>query len=136
MSTSLINRFYSEVLSGGNFALVDEMVADDFLDHELALPGQPPGKEGAKFFANAIRSAFPDISVKTAEPTLSDGDFEAAHVVMTGTHQGELMGIAATGKTVEFGGTDIIRIQDGKIAEHWGTTDTLSLMQQIGALPE
>ncbi len=49
MSSSLINRFYSEVLSGGNLALVDEMVTDDFLDHELALPGQPPGKEGAKF---------------------------------------------------------------------------------------
>ena len=136
MSSSLINRFYSEVLSGGNLALVDEMVTDDFVDHELALPGQPPGKEGARFFANAIRSAFPDISVKEAEPTLFDGDLEAVHVVLTGTHQGDLMGIPATGKSVEFGGTDIIRIRDGKIAEHWGSTDTMSLMQQIGAVPE
>ena len=136
MSSSLINRFYSEVLSGGNLALVDEMVTDDFVDHELALPGQPPGKEGARFFANAIRSAFPDISVKAAEPTLFDGDLEALHVVLTGTHQGDLMGIPATGKSVEFGGTDIIRIRDGKIAEHWGSTDTMSLMQQIGAVPE
>ena len=58
------------------------------------------------------------------------------HVVLTGTHQGDLMGIPATGKSVEFGGTDIIRIRDGKIAEHWGSTDTMSLMQQIGAVPE
>ncbi|GIU56646.1 ester cyclase [Arthrobacter sp. NicSoilC12] len=136
MSSTLINRFYSEVLAGGNLALVDEMVTDDFIDHELALPGQPPGKEGARFFATTIRTAFPDISVKEAEPTLSDGNLEAAHVVMTGTHKGDLMGIAATGKTVEFGGTDIVRVQDGKIAEHWGSTDTMSLMQQIGALPE
>jgi predicted ester cyclase len=136
MSGTLINRFYSEVLAGGNLALVDEMITDDFIDHELALPGQPPGKEGARFFASSIRTAFPDISVKEAEPPLSDGNLEAAHVVMTGTHKGDLMGIAATGKTVEFGGTDIVRVQDGKIAEHWGSTDTMSLMQQIGALPE
>ncbi|MEY9775509.1 ester cyclase [Arthrobacter sp. MW3 TE3886] len=136
MSITLINRFYSEVLAGGNLALVDEMVTDDFIDHELALPGQPPGKEGARFFASTIRTAFPDIAVKEAEPTLSDGNLEAAHVVMTGTHTGDLLGFAATGKTVEFGGTDIVRVQDGKIAEHWGSTDTMSLMQQIGALPE
>jgi steroid delta-isomerase-like uncharacterized protein len=136
MSSSLINRFYSEVLVGGNFGLIEEMVTDDFLDHELAMPGQPPGKDGAVFFANAIRSAFPDISVKTAAPMLSDGDFEAAHVVLTGTHQGEILGLAATGRTVEFDATDIIRVQDGKIAEHWGTTDTMSLLQQLGALPD
>ena len=98
MSGTLINRFYSEVLAGGNLALVDEMVTDDFIDHELALPGQPPGKEGARFFASTIRSAIPDISVKEAAPTLSDGDFEAAHVVMTGTHQGDLMGIPQRAK--------------------------------------
>lgn len=136
MSSSLINRFYSEVIAGGNFALVDEMVTDDFVDHELALPGQPPGKEGAKFFANTIRTAFPDIAVKEAEPTLVDGDLEAVHVMLTGTHKGDLMGIPATGKSVEFGGTDIVRVRGGKIAEHWGSTDTLSLMQQIGAVPE
>ncbi|XAS68142.1 ester cyclase [Micrococcaceae bacterium Sec5.7] len=135
-SGGLIKRFYTEVIEGGNLALIDELTTDDYVDHEEGFPGQPPGKEGARFFVNAIRVAFPDIKIKTAEPALSDGDLEAAHVVLTGTHQGELMGVAATGRTVEFGGTDIIRVQDGKVAEHWGTTDTMSLMQQIGALPE
>ena len=55
-------------------------------------------------------------------------------MVLTGTHHGELVGIPPTGKSVEFGGTDIIRVEDGKVAEHWGTTDTMSLMQQIGAV--
>jgi predicted ester cyclase len=58
-------------------------------------------------------------------PTMADGDLEAAHVVLTGTHSGELMGIAATGKTVEFGSIDIIRVEDGKVAEHWGVTDAI-----------
>jgi predicted ester cyclase len=60
---------------------------------------------------------------------------EACHVILTGTHGGEMAGIPATGKTVEFGGTDIIRVVDGKVAEHWGTTDNMRLMQQIGAIP-
>ena len=59
---------------------------------------------------------------------------EACHVILTGTHRGELAGIPATGKSVEFDCTDIIRVEDGKVAEHWGTTDNMSLMQQIGAV--
>jgi steroid delta-isomerase-like uncharacterized protein len=133
--TGLITRFYKEIIEGGNLALIDELAKDDFVDHEEALPGQPPGKEGARFFVEAIRTAFPDIKVKTIEPSLADGNLEACHVILTGTHQGEMAGVAATGKSVEFGSTDIIRVEDGKVAEHWGSTDTLSLMQQIGAVP-
>ena len=131
----LITRFYKEILEGGNLALIDELAADDYVDHEEALPGQPPGKDGVRFFVNAVRTAFPDIKVKTIEPSLADRDMEACHVILTGTHRGEMAGIPATGKTVEFGSTDIIRVEDGKVAEHWGTTDNMGLMQQIGAIP-
>lgn len=134
--TGLIKRFYTDVLVGGNLGLIDELVVDNILDHEEALPGQPPGKEGVRFYVNAIRTAFPDLAIKTIEPTLADGDLEAAHTVLSGTHQGDLMGVAPTGRSVEFGGVDIIRVEDGKVAEHWGSTDTLSLMQQIGAIPK
>jgi predicted ester cyclase len=131
----LIRRFYTEILVGGNLDLVDELATDDYLDHEEALPGQPPGKDGVRFFITTVRAAFPDIKVKTMEPYLADGNMEACHVVLTGTHQGEMAGVAPTGNSVEFGGTDIIRVEGGKVAEHWGTTDNLRLMQQIGALP-
>jgi steroid delta-isomerase-like uncharacterized protein len=134
--TGLIRRFYEDVIGNGQLDLVDELSTDDFVEHEEGLPGQPPGREGVKFFVSAFREAFPDIRPKTVEPTLADGDLEAAHVVLTGTHNGDLMGVAATGKTVEFGGIDIIRVEDGKVAEHWGVTDTMSLMQQVGAIPE
>ena len=56
--------------------------------------------------------------------------------MLTGTHKGELMGVAATDRTVEFESVDIIRVDDGKVAEHWGVTDVMTLMQQIGAVPE
>lgn len=133
--SGIIRRFYTEVLEGGNLDLIDELSADDYVDHEEALPGQPSGKEGVRYFVNAIRAAFPDIKVTSLEPYLADGNMEACHVVLTGTHQGEMAGVAPTGKSVEFDGTDIIRVEDGKVAEHWGTTDNLRLMQQIGAIP-
>jgi steroid delta-isomerase-like uncharacterized protein len=133
--SGLIERFYRDVIEGGKLNLIDELSTDDFVDHEEALPGQPPGKEGIRYFVNAVRTAFPDIRVKSLEPTLADGNMEACHVVLTGTHRGELAGVAGTGKSVEFDGTDIIRVEDGKVAEHWGTTNNLRLMQQIGAMP-
>ncbi|MBT2596162.1 ester cyclase [Arthrobacter sp. ISL-72] len=133
--TGLITRFYKEIIEGGNLSLIDELSTDDYLDHEEALPGQPPGKDGVRYFVDAIRTAFPDIRVKSIEAWLTDGNLEASHVILSGTHRGEMAGMPATGKSVEFGTTDIIRVEDGKVAEHWGTTDNLALMQQLGAIP-
>lgn len=134
--TGLIKRFYDDVIGSGNLDLIDELTTDDMVDHEEGFPGQPSGREGVKFFVNAMREAFPDAQAKSVEPTLVDGDLEAARVIISGTHRGELMGVAATGKAVEFESLDIIRVEDGKVAEHWGVTDVMSLMQQLGAIPE
>ena len=134
--TGLIKRFYEDVIGNGNLALIDELTTDDIVDHEEGLPGQPPGREGVKFFVNAMREAFPDVRLKSIEPMMTDGNLEAARTIVAGTHEGELMGVAATGKSVEFESIDIIRVEDGKVAEHWGVTDTMSLMQQLGAIPE
>jgi steroid delta-isomerase-like uncharacterized protein len=133
--TGLIKRFYEDVIANGEITLIDELTTDDILNHEEGLPGQPAGREGVKFFINAMRTAFPDIRPKSVEPVMTDGNLEAARVILTGTHEGELMGVAATGKTVEFESIDIIRVEDGKVAEHWGVTDTMGLMQQLGAIP-
>jgi steroid delta-isomerase-like uncharacterized protein len=134
--TGLIKRFYEDVIGGGQINLVDELTTDDLVDHEEGLPGQPPGREGVKFFITAMREAFPDIRIGSVEPTMVDGNLEAARVILTGTHKGELMGVAATNRSVEIESIDIIRVENGKVAEHWGVTDTMSLMQQLGALPE
>ncbi|MET1021170.1 MAG: ester cyclase, partial [Arthrobacter sp.] len=132
--TGLIKRFYTEVLGDGNLSLIDELVSNDFVDHN-PMPGQSPSKDGVTFFVNAMRAAFPDLKATVSEPALTDGNLEALYVVLTGTHQGALMGVAPTGRTVEFSGIDIIRIDDGgKVIEHWGATDNMALMQQIGAM--
>jgi steroid delta-isomerase-like uncharacterized protein len=131
----IFNRFWEEVVSGGNLDAIDELVADDIVDHEEGFPGQPPGKEGVRFFVTTLRDAFPDIRV-TVGNTLGEGDLAAGDATLTGTHKGEFMGVPASDKSFEIASVDIIRVEDGKVAEHWGVTDTMSLMQQIGAIPE
>jgi steroid delta-isomerase-like uncharacterized protein len=130
----LIQEFYDEMLTNGNLDKVDDLVTDDVVDHEQGLPGQPEGKEGVIFFVKTMRDAFSDLKA-TMGPSLESGDMASAEVTITGKHTGEFMGVPATDKSFEINTVDIIRIQDGKCAEHWGVTDNMALMQQIGAVP-
>ncbi len=134
-NADLIRRFYEEVVGNGNLDVIDELLAEDIVDHEEGLPGQPPGRDGVRFFINTFRAAFPDIKAEV-DVTLAQGDLAAARAIIRGTHQAEFMGVPPSNKSVEFEGVEIIRVEDGKIVEHWGLTDTMSLMQQIGAIPE
>ena len=85
----------------------------------------------------ALELAEHDIQVKVrkARKFLEDGDKVIARARFSGTHQGEFMGIPATGKRVSFGVIDIVRYADGKVVEHWGQMDNLGLMQQLGVVP-
>jgi steroid delta-isomerase-like uncharacterized protein len=130
----LIQEFYDEMLGKGNLDRIDEFVTDDVVDHQEGMPGQPDGKEGVAFFVNTMREAFSDIEAKMNQ-SLESGDMAAAQMTLTGKHTGDFMGVPASGKSFEVECMDIIRIEDGKCAEHWGVTDMLSLMQQIGAVP-
>jgi steroid delta-isomerase-like uncharacterized protein len=131
----LIQEFYDEMFTKGNLDKIDELVTDDLVDHEEGMPGQPEGKEGVRFFVNAMRGAFSDLKA-TCDVTLDSGDLACARVTITGKHTGEFMGVPASDKSVEIESIDIIRIEDGKCAEHWGVTDIMGLMQQLGAIPE
>ena len=131
----LIERFYNEMLGEGDLSKLDELVTDDVVDHEEGLPGQPEGKEGVIFFVNALRSAFSEIKA-TVGQSLESGDLASAQVTITGKHTGEWMGVPASDKSFEIKAIDIIRVEDGKCAEHWGVTDNMALMMQIGAIPE
>ena len=131
----LIQEFYDEMLTKGNLDKMDDYVTDDVVDHEEGMPGQPEGKEGVAFFVNTMRDAFSDIKA-TSEVTLESGDLACARCTITAKHTGEFMGVPASNKSVEIETIDIIRIEDGKCAEHWGVADMMSVMQQIGAIPE
>lgn len=81
-----------------------------------------------------IRAAFPDLHV-TVEDMVAEGDKVVARVTMSGTHKGEFMGIAPTGKQITVGIIEILRIAGGKVVEHWNVVDSLGMMQQLGAVP-
>lgn len=130
---SLLRRLYDEV-NAGNLAAMDELLADDLVEHEET-PGLEPNKEGVKQFFAMFRSAFPDLHMEPHE-MLADGDLVCARITTTGTHQGEFLGIPPTGKRIEVEAIDIVRMRDGQAVEHWGVTDTIAMMQQLGAIPE
>jgi len=129
----LMRRFYDGV-NAGDFNVIDELVADDVVEHE-EFPGIEPNKDGVRQFFNLFRSAFPDLRMDPHE-ILVDGDMVCARITVTGTHQGEFMGIPPTGRRFEVGGFDLVRIRDGQAVEHWGLTDNMTMMQQLGAVPE
>ena len=131
----LARRFYEDVMNRGDLAAVDEILPADFVDHEEGPPGSPEGIEGVKFFVTTFREAFPDLQV-TIEDTIESGDRLAIRATMRGTQDGELMGVPPSGRSVELGMIDIVRVEGDRVAEHWGAADNLSLMQQIGAIPE
>ena len=130
---TIARRFNDEVWDGGDEAALDELFAEDAVDHG-AIPGQPPGREGHKYQLNLFRTAFPDLHV-TSEDIFSEGDKVAYRWTGRGTHQGELMGIAPTGKEVTFRGIDLLRIAEGKVVERWSEYNALDAMQQMGVVP-
>jgi len=128
-----IRRYFEEVWNKGNMNAVDEVVGADLVDHS-APPGLPPGSEGHKVFVGVFRTAFPDLNI-TVEDLLADGDKVITRVSMRGTHQGDLMGIPPTGKSVTITGISIDRFEGDKYVESWVEIDQLSMMQQLGVIP-
>ena len=126
-------RFLEEVVNKGNLAVIDELCAANFVDH-TALPGVTPDREGYKQFFAMSRSALPDMH-STLEDMIAEGDKVAERFTIRGTHKGEWMGIAPTGKQVTVQGMAIHRITGGKIVEDWSNIDMLGILQQIGVVP-
>ena len=129
-----MRRMY-DLLNAGDVEAFGDALADDFVDHE-ELPGLAPTKEGVMAFFRMYVAAFPDLRMQ-AEDVLPSGDKVVARVRATGTHRGELMGMPATGKAIDVQLVDIIRFGDDGLAhEHWGVFDTMTMMQQLGAVPD
>lgn len=131
-NTALCKRFYAEI-SKGNMGIIDELVADNFVEREVA-PGLPADKEGLKAWFAMMRTAFPNLTFDV-EFFVAEGDKVAAYVTINGTHQGEFMGMAATGKTISVKAIDIVRVKNGKAVEHWGVTDQMTMMEQLKSEP-
>jgi steroid delta-isomerase-like uncharacterized protein len=127
----ILRRFYAEFWNAGNVDAVDALVAEDFVDHQ-AVPGMPSGKEGFAELIHQWHTGFPDMS-ETVEDLIAEGDRVVGRFTFRGTHTGDFLGIAPTGRAVSMTGIDIVRIRDGKIAEFWYAEQLNDLLSQLTA---
>ena len=124
-----VRRFYEEVINGKNLEMIDELLTADSVDHTFG----SQGVEASKQFFGMLFQAFPDLRVDVHD-VIAEGELLAAHVSYSGSHEGEFIGIPATGRQARTSGVDFFRMQDGRQAEHWGGPDMASLLQQLGVM--
>lgn len=133
----LVRRFYDEIFNKGHLAVADEIIAAEFVEHiPQPVPGTHStiGPEAIRTFASMFRGAIPDVHV-AIDDIIAAGDKVVARVTWEGTQTGSLFGADATDKSVRFMGIDIVRLESGKLVEHWGQVDVLAAISQLGYLP-
>ncbi|MEV4505847.1 ester cyclase [Streptomyces klenkii] len=129
----LVRRFYQEI-DQGNLEAMDELVAEDYLDHSPPpFPGCAPGREGLKRGFRLFWEATP--GTHEIEDQIAEGDKVVTRLTARGVHEGNLPGIPATGRPVTMTATVIHRIENGMLAEKWSDKDLLGFLQQLGVIP-
>jgi len=127
---ALVQQFFEQVINLRNLAALDQFVSPNAVNHTVPA-GMP---QGPGQFLSLHLNAFPDVQA-TVEDLLADGDKVVARVSYRGTQQGAFRGISPTGKQIAVMGINIFRIADGKMVEHWGLSDRISALQQLGVVP-
>lgn len=133
-NVAAVVRRWAALWSTENLASADRVFVRDVHDHRAHPFHDITGIEGEKQFIARVRAAFPDLRVDIEE-TVAEGEHVAARVMHRGTHQGDFLGIAPTGRPVTYEGTVIFRIVDDRITERWGTVDLFGILSQLGATP-
>jgi len=126
-------RYYDAVLNRGDVDLLDDIAVADYVEHD-PLPGQGTGRQGLKDRVTMLMAAFGQTFA--LEDVIAEGDRVVVRWTGSGNHVGEFMGIPPTGRSFTITGIDIHRIEGGLMAEHWHVVDQLSLLQQLGLIPQ
>jgi len=128
---ALVRHWFAQ-LDQRNFPVIDELLSDDYVDHNPPLPNMPPGREGVWQASQALAAAFPD-AVHTIDDQMAEGDKVMTRLTVRATFLGEILGFQPTGKIVEVSGIAVHRVVGGQLVEHWAHMDMSGFMQQIGA---
>ncbi|HEY6574442.1 MAG TPA: ester cyclase [Mycobacterium sp.] len=129
---AVVRRNTEEVQSKGDFELFEELFDDGFVDH-TPQPGTTPDKDGVRVLYHRLRQAFSDFDADIQWQSAS-ADMVTTYKIYRGTQTGAFLGVAPTGRPVEFETVDVMRVVDGKIVEHWGVGNLLKAMTQLGAI--
>lgn len=127
---STILRFFEDVVGQGDLDLLDELATEDYQDH-VALPGQGHGRAGLKRRIAVIRAAFKPRQV--LHDVIVDADRVAVRWTLSGVHSAEFLGLAATGKPIQFDGIEVYQMRNGRMAAHWNVVDLWSFYRQVSS---
>jgi len=130
---AFVRRFFEELFNKRHLALAGELMAPEAISH-AAPPGTVDGPDGIMQVVTMLSSAFPDQHT-TIEDVIAEGDKVVVSATFSGTHQGTFLGIPPTGKHFSQRQIHILRITDGKVAEHWAVMDDLAMLRQLGLAP-
>jgi steroid delta-isomerase-like uncharacterized protein len=132
---AVVRRFFEELVNPGNTALADEILAPAprYANYSTNSP-EPHGREGVEPTIRMYKSAFPDFRISVVD-MVAEGDKVLARLKVEGTHEGEFMGIPASGRQFSIPAMALFRIENGKIAEDRHIEDAMGMMQQLGAIP-
>ncbi len=130
---AFVRRFFEELFNQRHLALAGELLAPEAISH-AAPAGTADGPEGVKQVVTMLSSAFPDQHT-TIEDVIAEGDKVVVSATFSGTHQGAFLGMPPTGKHFSQRQIHILRITDGKVAEHWAVMDDLAMLRQLGMMP-
>lgn len=123
-------RFNDAAFGRGDTTIVDSLVAENFVEHEV-FPGLTRSRAGLKHLVAEFRQGFPDGRF-SIQHLSGDGDLVWAHSTIVGTNTGSFMGGKATGKAIEVEDFDLVRFENGRIVEHWGQSDNAAMLAQMG----
>ncbi|WP_405066884.1 ester cyclase [Kribbella sp. NBC_01510] len=130
---AVVRDFIDGLFTKGDPSAVDTYLAGDFINHDPPF-GVTPDGDGMRAAGAMMRAAFPDWHSEL-HALVAEGDIVVERFTAGGTHEGEVMGIAPTGKTVSLPGINIFRLRDGRIVERWGGLDDLGFLRQLGVVP-
>ena len=128
---ALMTRIVEEAFNQGDLDAFEELISDDFVEHEDLPPDVPQGKAAPRAMITMMRDGFSDFRV-TVEDMLQDGNKVITRSRFTGTHDGEFMGIPPTGKKFDVAVIDIIEFRNDQAIAHWGVMDNAAMMEQLG----
>lgn len=133
---TIANRVFDEIFNQGKIDVADEIFAPDFVSHlDDPLPNQPlTTPEAVKWYVTHTRHAFPDLEIEV-DTSIVEGNMMATRSTWRGTQENMFLYVPASGRRVEVAGIDMLRLADGKIAEHWGGWNVASVLRQLRALP-
>jgi predicted ester cyclase len=126
-----LRRLIEEGFNEGDLKVLDEVLDPGFVEHQALAPGVPRTRDAVSALIRALRTGFPDIRL-SIEAIDTVGDRVWARIRATGTNKGPFMGNPPTGRSIAIDVLDVVRMDGGRIAEHWGVPDHLTLMEQLG----